>query len=592
MSNRSSCRRLDWCKWGLAPLAVMVATPASAQGALPVDAGSLLRQEERNRQELPQALPKPEIAPPPPVAQPVEADALLIEAVHFEGDGELLSEKERADLAARIVGQRLGFAGLTGFAQQVTAYLKARGWLLARAWLPPQDVTDGTVTIAILGGRLDGQGAPYRVMAEPPGSLRISRKRLEGMARAQVAPGAVLSEQDLTRALLLMNDLPGVSARASLEAGEEPGSTRVVIAAQQRPLLRPSFVINNFGSESTGVRQATASLGIDDPVGWGDRWSAALVKARGLTLKSFSYALPVGYSGVTLQASHSRLVYRAGAGTALKAGLAGRGRTTRAGLSAPLIRSSAANLTVSFDWLGEDVRDDTRFATFNTKRTRAMNLAVSGDLADGLGGGGRTMWALRPMWGRFSAGVLAARERGEKGFDSYGTTGGFAKIAFQLSRIQSLVPRASFYLNVQGQVASRNLDSSHKFYPAGPSAVRAYASGEASADGGVLAQAELRYAFALPGQRASVQLAAFYDGARVWLHHDPRGLPIDTVSRRNAYGLHGAGLGATLAMPGGSYLRASWATPIGSNPGRAAPIPGQPARRDGSRAWVQAGIQF
>lgn len=296
-SVRNIVRPVDWRVWGAGSIGILAAVPASAQDVSGVDAGSLLRQEEMKQRAIPRELPKRAERLPLPTPVIGTGDLVRIQTVRFDSNLALLPESERRSLIADSIGKDLDFFGLTALTGRVTAALKKRGWLLARAYMPPQDLTSGDLTISLVSGHLDSQDQPYRVEAEGKSSLRISKKRLEYMARAQVKPGQPVSDSDLTRALLLMNDLPGLSVRAALEPGQEAGSTRIALLTKQGRLLRPGMAINNFGGESTGVRQVSANLGIDDPFGWGDRITAGYVKTRGMTLQSLSYQLPVGFQG-------------------------------------------------------------------------------------------------------------------------------------------------------------------------------------------------------------------------------------------------------------------------------------------------------
>jgi hemolysin activation/secretion protein len=88
----------------------MLGAPAQAQ-----DAGSLLREQER-REELQrlERLTTPEKARPEkaPARAPETGETILVNEIRYTGKLELLSEAERAGLAAEAMGQRLGVAGL------------------------------------------------------------------------------------------------------------------------------------------------------------------------------------------------------------------------------------------------------------------------------------------------------------------------------------------------------------------------------------------------------------------------------------------------------------------------------------------------
>lgn len=66
--------------------------------------------------------------------------------MHIAGKVDLLPEAERARLIAETKGQRLELTGLFALADEIAASLQKQGHLLARAVVPPQDITGGVVT--------------------------------------------------------------------------------------------------------------------------------------------------------------------------------------------------------------------------------------------------------------------------------------------------------------------------------------------------------------------------------------------------------------------------------------------------------------
>lgn len=136
------------------------------------------------------------------------------------------------------------------------------------------------------------------------------------------------------------------------------------------------------------------------------------------------------------------------------------------------------------------------------------------------------------------------------------TRGHYAKLAFQLTRLQRLTDRLSLQVRASGQRAAKNLDSSEKLSLGGAYAVRAYPQGEASADDAWLANLELRYAPA-----PAWQLFGFYDAGGGRISHRP---VAGTADNRRT--LSGAGLGVNLALPASINLQAFAAWRTGSEP--------------------------
>jgi hemolysin activation/secretion protein len=141
------------------------------------DAGSLLREQQRQQdlQRL-ERLPQPEESrrPQAPVIRPEKGESIVVRDLRFTGKVGLLPEAKRASLIAAVKGKRLGIAGIKAIADEATLAIQARGRMLGYAVLPPQDITEGVVTIRILEGRLE------KIQFERTSGVRIQEDLLSG----------------------------------------------------------------------------------------------------------------------------------------------------------------------------------------------------------------------------------------------------------------------------------------------------------------------------------------------------------------------------------------------------------------------------
>lgn len=567
--------------------------PVLAQTPSGIDAGSLLRQEESAQQLPPAPLPEFEAEEPLPELTGIGGVTVRVKEVRFTGATELLSESDLQATTAEAIGQDLDFDGLKALAARVTRRLKDEGWFLARAYLPRQDVTEGIITISILAGRLDRQGSAFEIQPLGERALRIRPEVLTGIAAAYLPAGAAVRESELDRSVLLMNDLPGISARARLEPGEAPDSTRVLISAAEDKLISGSLIGSNFGNRSTGSDQVTANINANDPLRIGDRLTLGITYAKGLTLGQFSYQRPLGSNGLQMNLGYTDLRYKVVEGSSAEAAdYTGDAQTASLGLRYPIIRSRNRDLWGSLR-LGHDAFEDRLNGdSTSDKRVLTASVGLQGSQLDPWQGGGRWDWSIMPTWGNLSLARSPDAQRADA--STFRTAGSFGKLEYSLSRLQSLKYGLSLYASLNGQAASKNLDSSQKFQPAGPNGVRAYPGGEASADQGQLVKAELRYDRALPEQIGNLQLSVFYDVAWVGLSKDrPNNVAIDTRSGDNHYRIEGAGVGLSLSQPGRYLLRAIWARKIGDNPGanRSTGLDSD-ERDDRDRFWLQGVLWF
>ena len=553
--------------------------------ALAQDAGALLREQQR-QQELQKSerLSKPEESrvKQAPSAAPETGETVLIKEVRFTGKAELLAPAERERIVAEILNRRVGIAGLLAVADEVTGALQKQGRLLARAVLPPQDITAGVVTFDITEGALE------RIDIERGKGVRVRESLLRGIIQRQVQTDDV-AKQSLEEALLRVNELPGVAARAKLVPGTAPNTSRMVVGVEQAPILSASLGGDNYGQTGTGRNQGNALVALTDLTGLGDQTHVMGSFSEGQKFGQADLSAPLGASGVTAHANYSHLTYHNIDELGRLAGLTGSASQVGVGLDYSLIRSRDMNLRISTKLNQKALIDDTSAGRLQDKRVRSVNVALAGDLRDGLGGGALTSVTLDWTRGDLDlsrvSGALDADAAGLK------TQGGYQRVGVNVARLQSLPGDFSLFTHVYGQWANTNLDSSEDFALGGPYGVRGWQVGDGRGDKGLMGTLELRYDMPLKASWGRVQLSAFVDGGRVRTNKNPNGVPLSTACGCNDYNLAGAGLGVRWSRENIS-LAAYYAQGIGENPGRGVNGVngnGQPKSR---QFWLQSAIWF
>lgn len=557
-----------------------------ATGALAQDAGSLLREQQR-QQELQrlERLPEPEEVGPAKslITGPEEGETIVVRQVLFTGKVELLPEMERARIAESVKGKRLGIMGIKTIADEVTIAIQKRGRMLGYAVLPPQDITEGTVTIRILEGRLE------KTEFERKDGVRVREGLLSQIAGNIVRSDGV-DKRDLEEALLRMNDLPGVAARAKLAPGAAPRTSRLIVGVEQQPVFSASVGGDNYGSASTGLAQGNASVTLTDLTGYGDLTGVAGTFSEGQTFGRATFSVPLGASPFTVNANYGYLAYRNIDDLGSTLGLEGYAHYAGTGLNYSLIRSRKLNVQLSGGLNWKALVDESIAGRLQDKRSLSGTFGINGDMRDDLAGGGLTSWSLAWTWGDLDLSrvesALAADEA------SLQTQGQFHRLNTQIARLQKLPGDLSLFGRLYGQWASKNLDSSEDFALGGPYGVRGYPVGEGQGDMGLLATIELRYDVPAPPEIGTLQLAAFVDAGRIWTNKDPDGITAVNECGCNAYNLAGAGISARWIRNNLSFS-ATYAHALGSNPGRSV-VGGENV--DGTdndhQFWLQGAIRF
>lgn len=491
----------------------------------PPDAGRLLQQTQPVSPALPATQAPPRIVEPPVRPTVTLPEGVTVEVSSFRISGaRSFPESTLAPLLQPWVGRRLDLRGLNEAAGAITRHYQAAGHLLTYAYLPAQRIEGGVVEVAVLEGRIEA----VQVVTAQDVRLR------DEVVQAHVEPlaGQVpLLQADIERRLLLLNDIPGVTARAAFTPGASAGSADVVVSVAEDEPLALRAEVDNHGSRSTGEVRVGLGLRLADVFGRGDQFGArALVTQRGRLLSGHLDAqMPLGGDGWRVGAHLSRLSYQlAGAFAAL--GASGSANVVGVHARYPLVRSMDFNLGARAGFEHKRLADDIELtASRNPRRNDVFELAVSAD--------GRDRWGATAASLVAYAGDLTFHDELRRQQDAAGLLTGRAwrKLGAQLVRQQTLYGPLSLLLRVAGQASGGNLDSSEKLSLSGPGAVRAYAPGEAAVDQGALGSAELRYS--LDYQGGNLVGALFVDHGRGLVNRRP------LVAAGNEARLSGAGLG-------------------------------------------------
>lgn len=543
----------------------------AAHAQVTPDAGALQRQIDQARQtELPKPAPQTLSAPPVPMDR-LSGPSVTVSAFRFSGS-RLVSDERLAAAVQPYLGRPLTFRDLQAAAQAVSDAYRQAGWI-ARAYLPRQEIDGGVVTIQVVeavfgGARVDGNGR-----IDPRQAMRIVERALP--------TGAPLNTDALDRAILLVDDLPGVGASGNLTAGEGDNETALALRLAPEPLLSSTAAADNAGARSTGAGRASLDLWFNGPLQLGDQGAVNLIHSDGSDYARAAYSIALGAAGWRAGVNASTLRYRLVADEFEP--LHARGSADSAGIEAsyPLVRARLSNLFLQMN--ADSRRYDNRAngTTSSHYRLDSLTVGVSGNRFDEFGGGGATSGNLAVVRGRVD---LDGSPNQQADAGSTRTGGSFTKLRYGLSRQQALSETLNLVASLSGQYASRNLDSSEKFYLGGLYGVRAYPASEAGGSNGQLVNLELRAR--LP---AGLGLVGFYDWGHVTVNRDNGFAGAALV---NGYSLKGAGLGLAWTAPSRLNLKAVWARRIGSNPNPNLNGSDQDGSLRKNRFWLQATMPF
>lgn len=534
--------------WLLIP-ALLATTSVCAQ-RLP-GIGDALRDAEKTRpQPPPQTQPKVDVDQPArPALKGPDAVRFRVDHIRLTG-ATSLPEADLIEVLRPYAGRELTLGDLNEAALEVTRLYRERGFPVARAYVPAQEIRGGIVELAVLEGRY----GKVRVEVEAPFSRDLAHE-----AALALRPNEVIVEGPLDRSLLLLDDLGGIAARGTLKPGEETGTADLIVDVTETGRYGGTLSADNYGNELTGRYRLGGSVLANNLAGRGDTLAARAIIAQrsDLVYGQIAYNLPLTGDGLHAGAIGTYTNYTLG--DALSAlGATGYAGIATAYVRYALVRSRRGSLYTQLAFDAKNLEDKIGAAgTFNPRKEGVATLTLFGDVPDGGPTGGITSGSLAIAGGRLNVQDSTALAIDQA---TAQTEGGFFKLNYSLVRVQNLTRALQLYAAVSGQLASKNLDPVEKFSLGGPLGVRAYPTGEAPGDEGILATLEARYALPIPDFPGVTQAVAFVDSGSIQINKSPFA---PTPNHRT---LTGAGIGLNVFARGGFQLSASYAWSLGDEP--------------------------
>jgi hemolysin activation/secretion protein len=409
----------------------------------------------------------------------------------FDDYSELVSQL-REERQVRQSG--LNLAQLQDVADSITKHYKDRGFILAQAFIPAQEVDDGKITIEVIEGRLgrvfaqNNVGYSEAVLAEPFEDL-IDKP---------------ITNADVESAILTLRDYPGLVPTALFRPGAKVGTSDLVLAVQQEKQYEVSLTVDNDGSGATGERRVTLDAQYNNPTGVGDSIRGQLVqnwKPKNSLFFNATYERPI-WPGTRAYAEFSRqdFAVRNDANLDLK------GVLTQAalGVKHDVFRSRFSNIRTELTF-----RRTNSVLKTNKRISNKENLAfLEGRLTwdridtefDGIDVA--TIGFAHGLNGQFGGDhesdvAGSPQPPSRRGNGGNISSNNFSLIRGQYNRLQAITEGVDVLMRVEGQASNSLLSSQNQYKLGGPNNVRAYPTSEFLRDTAVFGSME--WFFRAPG---------------------------------------------------------------------------------------------
>lgn len=478
---------------------------------------------ERKPKLEPKGAPIVPSIPAKPLSEAAKAVHFTVKSVVVEG-ATVYTHEQLLPLYANLIGHSITLADAQAAAEKITARYRQDGYILSQAILPKQDITD-SLTIQVVEGYI----AKVTIKGDAKDQTALMRRYADRIMAEKPA-----TMHTIERYMLLMNDLPGVTAQSTLMPSPDAFGAAEMIITISRKTVDGNLSIDNRGTKYIGPMQYSASAAFNSLFGLDERTVVRAVTTsptRELRFIDATHEEQLDDDGTRLLLSGS-FAHTAPRYTLTPLDIDGDMLFLQAKLEHPFIRSREENLLahVAFDYRNTDT--DSAHADLSNDRLRTLRLGGDYSFIDRFEGSNQ-------LGLEASQGINILHASGNDPHRSNTGQSDFTKFNLDVSHTQPLNDMFSLFTAVSGQYALDTLLPAEQFALGGPSYGSAYDPAELSGDHGAAFRAELRYSEA-PTLRYlnAFQLYCFYDLGAIW----DRGVPNSKSSLASA----GTGIRANL----------------------------------------------
>lgn len=466
-------------KIAYASLVVLVSLPGALWGQVQRDEGQRLLDEQRARsRDEALSRPQPQVATPehPSASSQNPADLVettrtfLITDIALVGD-RLLSTTDRDRIVSPFIGLELGPKRLDLLLRKLTAAYIDRGYVTTRAYLGPQNLASGKLEITVVNGTVE--------------QIRID-DRAEASAWP-LASGEPLQLTDIEQTVDQINRLRSRRAEASIQPGQTPGGSVIVLDTHPDKPWRVSLGTDNYGQTATGVQRRRLGAEWDNLFGVWDSWAVTDVESADAKSQLLAVSVPFGYGTASYAYAH------ANSRVELFSGIVSRTETSShtLGWNHVVARSQQFRHALDLTLVLRDTR----------RRIDDIALMPQQQVVSRLAG--NTLW-------RGQRGALSAELGYSRGLKSFGGDGDtpnlpssaphfeFEKWDANLSLAWTINSALAWRTQLSGQTARTGLPGADQIYLGGVGSIRGFREGIVVGDCGAMVRNELQWINALP----------------------------------------------------------------------------------------------
>jgi hemolysin activation/secretion protein len=440
------------------------------------------------------------------VPRSVDEIRFRLNGVEIKGAVTLPAERFRLFYQS-LIGKDVTLSDILDVAGKIENEYRRAGYILVRAFVPPQRVADGIFSINVVEGFI----ANISIEGGTAGTRNRIRTYLEP-ARASRPVQLTAIEQ----ALLLSNDLPGVTAGGVLRPSPDtPGASELVVTVPDQRFTG-RFAVDNRGSRFSGLWSANADVAMNALFDDEDQLEGIVTGALDTSplrhgVGQLRYRHPLGDQGGV--ATMIGTITHGEPGSTLQAlHVLTDSWAVGPRFAFPWKRTRAESLILEGGITAQEASVDILGTSLSHDRWRVADIGASYARNDFLGGA----WTVNLDIAQ-GLPVLGASDNGSSELSRAGGRIDFTKLSGGARFNADLPGSFDILLAAQGQYAFNPLIIGEQFALGGSGIGRGYDAGALTGDHGLGGTVELRYdpSLRIAGLQA-LQPYIFYDAGEVW----------------------------------------------------------------------------
>ena len=465
-------------------------------------------QIEKQFKKEPELPSRSKETPPPRIKRQIPKGAekvrfvlksLEITGLKVYGEGELSSYFKA------MIGREISLKDIFELAQALTARYRSDGYIVSRVIVPAQSIKAGRVVLQAVEGFI----AEISIVGLPDERGDLVKAYVEKIKGVRPLTAAVLE-----RYMLLVNDLPGVFARATMAPSKTAfGAADLTIHISKRQ-VSAGLGYDNRGGRALGPERVNANVEVYNVLGLYERTAVLVATSLNEELRYYSaqHEEQIGSEGGKLLFGANFVRAEPEDLSQIVLNIETKSDAYFLTYTHPVLRSRAQNVYLRGNFSTHDGENDLLGIRLSEDHLRVLRFGFAYDLVDPLGGVNLLDFELSQ-----GLDALGASENGDPMLSRANGKVDFTKVTLYAARLQDMAPHWSLLAALNGQYAFDDLLTSELFAYGGTPFGRGYDPTEFVGDNGVAAKLELRYDNRIPAEiRLPYTVYGFYDVGWIW----------------------------------------------------------------------------